>query len=166
MSRSVLTLSLLAAVSGGAGSTIVLGQQPATTVLTEKHFDKEVSLKRGDILEIKLPAQMPIEWAQDKPNPILSPLKGYPKYVDAPPQPGNPNLVGAPGFTINRFEVVGQAAQPFELKLVYSKFGKPDQTARRIEQGMIPKPGDFRPDQKASDLREGMVYHVKLKIAP
>jgi hypothetical protein len=164
MRSFVLAFASLLTTLGGVFSLVAVADEPPKTVLTEKDFDKEVSLKRGDIVEVRLPAQMPLEWAQSQPNPLLSELDGYPKFEDAP-RPDKQQVLGAPGFTVHRFQIVGVAAKPAEFRLIYSKFGKPTLTAQRIKNGSIPKPEAFRPDQKTEDLREGMVYHFKLKTA-
>ena len=163
MRRFVPALTIVLTAVGGMGSVVALAQERAKIVLSEKHFDKEITLHRGDIFEVRLPALSPLEWAESEPNRFVRELKGYPKNEDVPRIGEEPTL-GAGVVTVHRFEVVGESEAPVELELVYAKFGKASLTAERLERKSIPKPGSFRDDQKREDLREGMVYHVKLKI--
>ena len=47
-----------------------------------------------------------------------------------------------------------------------ARFGKIALTTQRVRDHKIPDPPPFRPDQKPSDLREGMDFHFTLDVRP
>lgn len=96
MRYAVLAFTFVATIMSGVGSRLVVAQEHAKIVLKEKDYGKEIRLKPGDIFEVKLPAQMPLSWAQSERNGLLREFKGYPKYVDAPR--GKEQILGTAGI--------------------------------------------------------------------
>jgi len=172
---SVVVLGASVAVVGLLPGT-TSGTEPAGTALkaaitvTEKDFGRSFSVKNGDVIEVSLPASVPLSWVpKNGPQATLEPVEPVekPPAVGAPPRPqGQPPMVGGVGRWTHFYKVHSDQPVRVEPSWVYARFGRLAATNKRIAEGVIPTPPEFRPGQKPSALREGMDFHFNLDVRP
>jgi hypothetical protein len=145
-------------------------------VITQAESEKKMLVKKGDLIEVRLPAGLTSYWAQEGSNPILRRLTG-PKAEPAPRVGGLPTLDGR-YLSVNRFEVVEDSAVPLPLKMMYCA---PPTERERLERVKPEDPTDlafwtrqrlkrkeftptqFHPGLDVSRLKEGMVFHMSFR---
>ena len=143
-------------------------------VITENDYTRKIRVKKGDLIEVRLMAGLPLYWTQDQPNPILRSKLRFPKSEPAPRRGKVPILDGR-YICVNLFEVVGDVEFPVSLKLICCA---PPSEAERLERVKPKDPSDlafwtrerlkrkeitpteFRPDLDVTKLKEGMVFQV------
>jgi len=137
------------------------------TLVTEKDFGKEIKVKNGEVIEVRLPMLLPLSWVIEEDQALLTPLKGFPKSesVPADPERSVPKL-GAGEVWIHRYTITSSREITIPVAWVYCRKGNLALTKERLDKKMIPNPPVFRPDLKRSELREGMIFKVKLQIQP
>lgn len=154
-------------------ATIVTGSlasEPKTVVVTGADHDHTVTLRPGDTLVVKLPMVMPVTWAIEKDPKVIKLEKGFPRIEqsdrDQGTQPaGSVPKLGGPTYRVHRYNVISTTEKTVTCEWMYCKLGKPDSTRRWLEENHLKAP-EFRAKLKPSELREGMIYRIKLKIVP
>ncbi len=87
-------------------------------VITEADYAKKKPVKKGDLIEVRLLAGLPLCWAQEPPNPALRSMLKHPRTDPAPRKGKFPSLDGR-YICVNQFEFVGDSNAPVTLKLLY-----------------------------------------------
>ncbi len=143
------------------------GKVSTPITITQKDFDKVIKVKNGDVVEIRLPMLLPLSWVLQDDQPLVTKVTGFPKSISVPPDPNAsvPEL-GAGEFWVNRYTVTANQQAVVPLAWVYCRKGDLALTKDRLAKNIIPMPPDFRADLKRSELREGMIFKVKLDIQP
>ena len=143
------------------------GKESTPITITQKDFDKVIKVKDGDMVEIRLPMLLPLSWVLQEDQPLVTKVKGFPKSISVPPDPDAPvPELGRGEFWVNRYTVTANRKVIVPLAWVYCRKGDLALTKDRLEKNIIPMPPDFRADLKRTELREGMVFKVKLDIQP
>jgi hypothetical protein len=132
-------------------------------VLTEKDFDKEFAIKRGELVEIRLLATLPLMWSRIESNDIFRQVKGFPIQAAPIADKNQEQTLSGHFVCVHRFEVAADPNPQTSLKLLYSKFGRPELTYERLKNGEVPPAPEFRRDQSINEVREGMVFQAKFK---
>jgi hypothetical protein len=144
-----------------------VGKETTPVSITQKDFAKVIKVKAGDVIEIRLPMDQPLTWVLQDNQPLLTTVSGYPTSISVPRDPNSPvPELGAGAIWINRYTVAADRTVVVPLAWVYCRKGELALTKERLEKKIIPTPPDFRPDLKHTDLREGMVFKVKLDAQP
>jgi hypothetical protein len=162
-----IALATLTAWPGARTPASGIGSVKPPTLVTQKDFGKEIKVKNGDVIEVRLPMLLPLSWVIEEDQALLTPLKGFPKSesVPADPDPSVPKL-GAGQLWIHRYTISSSREITIPVAWVYCRKGNLALTKERLDKKIIPKPPDFRPDLKRSELREGMSFKVKFQIQP
>jgi hypothetical protein len=181
MTRLVLGLTALAAavawLSAVAGprSHATAGPTAAlrTIELRPAHHKTTVVVRPGDTLDVRLPMLRPLTWALDKGQDAVKELPEKPAAApaEAAPRPRpdqDPPKVGGQSEFVRRYTVTAAAGQEVSLEWLYCKFGKPEVTRERLRRGPdnggVPQPPPYQPGLDGTQLREGMVYQVTLRV--
>ncbi|MFO0891192.1 MAG: hypothetical protein U0790_18865 [Isosphaeraceae bacterium] len=167
-SRWLLRLAALTLVFTRMGTDGPASERPRTIVLTKEDHDRTIEVRRGETVVLKLPISLPLTWTLEPVRKAIHEEKGYPKFEEietSPADPGQPPNLGRGLLTVHRYVVTQEADATVRCEWFYCKFGKPASTRKWLEENHITPP-DFRSDLKPSELREGMVYRVKLKVIP
>ena len=145
-------------------------------VITEADYAKTISVKKGNLIEVRLKAGLRSYWAQEHPNANFRKRKG-PKSEPEPRVGSMPSLDGR-YICVNLFEVVSDSAASVTSKLMYCS---PPSQAERLAQVKPKDPTDlafwtrqrlkrkeitqseFRPDMDATKLKEGMVFQASFQ---
>ena len=137
--------------------------------MTEKDFGRTIAVKNGDVILVSLPGSVPMLWVPKAgPSTTLQAVERAPKTAaeDAQKPKDQPPTYGGTGRWEGCYRVNSDRRATLEPSWIYARFGKVERTYKRIKDGVIPPAPAFRPDQKPSDLREGMDFHVKLDVRP
>jgi hypothetical protein len=164
-----VAVALMALVAWPVGYAAAQGdvKEKAPISIAQKDFDRVIKVKNGDLIEISVPMLLPYAWALQEDQPTVKQLEGFPKAVSVPSDPHAPvPPLGAGQFWINRYTVSTTGKAVIPLAWVYCRRGDLALTKDRLAKNVIPKPPDFRPEQKRTDLREGMVFKIKLDAQP
>jgi hypothetical protein len=142
------------------------GKQKTPVSVTQKDFNKPIKVQSGDIIEVRLPMLLPLAWVTEPEQSCLTPVKGYPRIDKVPPDPNAqvPPL-GAGQFWVHRYTVSTSKQVTLPVGWVYCRNGNLSLTKERVAKKVVPKPPHFRPDLKSTDLREGMVFKIKLVVS-
>ena len=161
---ALVSIVSFAAFCCGAGRAPGQEASKPPIVLSEKDFDRVLRVKAGDVIELRLPSRPPLTWVLEGSPPNLSPVPGQTKPPPTP-NPASP-VLGGMGSWVQRYEVSTDRAATLRPDWVYSRFGEIEKTKRRIRDGIIPAPPEFRPDLKPEDIREGMTFRITLEVLP
>jgi hypothetical protein len=162
-----IALAALMAFPAARSPASVNGNVKPPTLITQKDFGKEIKVKNGEMIEVRLPMLLPLSWVLEEDQAFLTPVKGFPKSESGPadPAPSVPNL-GTGEVWIHRYTISTSQEITVPVAWVYCRKGNLALTKERLNKKIIPKPPDFRADLKRSELREGMIFKVKLQIQP
>ena len=183
MRRAALVIAFVQGVVLVAMPLVALSAETAQSdpkrpdvVITETDYSKNIRVKKGDLIEVRLKAGLTSYWAVDGPISILRKLKG-PKAEPAPRVGPVPSLDGR-YICVNLFEVVNESGVPVTLKLMYCappseaerlQRVKPEDptdltfwTRQRLKRKEI-TPTEFRPDLDVTKLKEGMVFQATFR---
>jgi hypothetical protein len=162
-----IALATLTAWPGACTPATGSGIVKPPTLITQKDFGKEIKVKSGDLIEVRLPMLLPLSWVIEEDQALLTPLKGFPKSESAPADPdlSVPKL-GAGQVWIHRYTISSSREITVPVTWVHCRKGNLALTKERLDKKIIPKPPDFRPDLKRSELREGMSFKVRFQIQP
>jgi len=180
MSRSAKTISvafgvLIVATPLLALSTQLAGEKrkQADLVISDADNGKTKTVKKGDLIEVRLPAVLGSYWALQQPSPLLRNVFGRFQSDPAPRKSRFPTLDGR-FICVNQYEFVGDSDTPVPLKLMCCVPQTPEErragiapsdpsdeafwTRRRVERKEI-STSEFQTGQ----LKEGMVFQVTLQ---
>jgi len=164
-----VAIALAAFIAGSEMHARAQGNSKESTpiAIAQKDFDKVIKVKNGDLVEIRLPMLLPLVWVPQDDQPLVTKATGFPKSVSVPPDPNAPvPELGAGQFWVNRYTVTAKGQVVVPLAWVYCRKGDLALTKDRLAKGIIPMPPDYRADLKRSELREGMLFKVKLDVQP
>jgi hypothetical protein len=152
-------------------------RKPRTVVITESDYAKTIRLRKGDFIEVRLLRGGTSYWVRPEPNPFLRRVYDIPTFQSVP-DIGNQNSTHELTINVSQFEIVGECDDPITLKMMYcnarssedvrAKREPEDPTDRafwtrqRIARKKTTRQ-KFRLGLSPSELKEGMVYKVKLQ---
>jgi hypothetical protein len=145
----------------------------ADLVISDADHGKTKPAKKGDLIEVRLPATNRVYWALQHPNPFVRNVLG--KYQSDPaPRKGPFPTLDDRFICVNQYEFAGDSDSPVPLKLICCVPQTPEErragiapsdpsdeafwTRRRVEQKEI-STSKFRTGQ----FKEGMVFEVTLQ---
>jgi hypothetical protein len=131
-------------------------------VVTEKDQGKRITLKPGDIIEVRLPVTTPFTWTWPSSLDGIRPLPDYPKEV-FPPGRGKTQTLGGPMLWVGRFEVTGKPDAPILLSLIYCLFNHKEIMSQPSAKGKIVPPEAWA-NLNNQPLQEGAMYQVALDV--
>ena len=150
------SVCLLVSLGFGPGSIAQTPQKPAPRVieLTPEKNGKDIKVRVGDQLVLKLPIQAPFDWGLTKQLPELKESRTPLEIVPAGTASGDDQVVGAPGTCRLRYRLVKVPKDP-SIEWVYCLHGK------AIINGEPIKPTEpLKPDEIPS--KRGTYFRVKL----
>jgi hypothetical protein len=139
---------------------------PHSVLLSGEQFDQTVEVSSGGQVLLQLPMSMPMTWAQTESSEKLLHAIREKKKIQIRKIPGLPKL-GENSVTESRYEIAANPGTVATAEWIYCYLGSPEKTAQRLaSNGASKTPPDFRPGLRAQDLREGMIYRVKIRTLP
>ena len=115
---------------GTTGNTKPAAVHDAATVLTDADTGKEIKLRVGDTLTVRLTANATTGYGwrtKERKGESLTPVGKQPEYA---PDPAAPGVVGSGGHNLFRYKVIKKGVET--LGFVYVQPQKPDQVAKQV----------------------------------
>ena len=141
---------LLGAMPGGDAEPPTLGR---TIILTPQSIEKDVSVRIGDEVILKLPAQLPLWWVTTSRIAGLSQI-GVPTWEDM--KDADPNVLGRPKWYLVRYRIV-EGFVDTKVEWMYCYLGKTTEKGAPVKPEGLLKPGEI-------PTKKGTVFFVKLRL--
>jgi hypothetical protein len=153
---STASVCLLVSLGFGPGSMAQNSQKPAPRVLelTPEKNEKDLKVRVGDEIVLKLPAQLPFNWGLTEEATALKEIKVPVKVAPVGQAGKSDQVVGAPRTSGVHYEVVAMPKKP-TVQWVYCYQG------RAIVNGVAIQPTEpLKPDQLPT--KKGTYFRIKL----
>jgi hypothetical protein len=150
-----------AATGQGDGSKTT---SPSTVVVTGKDFGRVFRAKNGDTIELRLDSTLPYKWELIENNSVLVALPSSSLPPNRGPGGSAPKLGGS-RLSVHRYKVSTSRNMSFTPQWMYC-FGDLETTRMREQENKVPPHGNFSPELQPNQIKEGMIFRVKLELRP